>query len=97
MVKAFRCVHAAGALRLWDIVHFVRRLGAYDGLESESPATSYEGAIGKPWLTIERLEPCGLPPPNPVTDDRGDVIGNVHRLAGTCPGSGSGSDLGTAG
>jgi hypothetical protein len=54
MLKAFRCVHAAGALRLWGIVGFVRRLGSTDdGLESKSPAASYEGAIGKPWLTIE--------------------------------------------
>src|SRR5437762_4545265 len=43
-----------------------------------------------PSLAVQRPYPGVVPLPHAVADDWGNVIGNVHSVAGTCSGSGSG-------
>src|ERR1039458_322911 len=102
VLKVLRRVHAAGAVGLRNLVGIMHSLRTpNDGSDdSRSPASSRQRLGGMPPLPAERLQPRVFPLPNTVANDRRNVVGNGHRVAGTCSGSGSdagiGSGLGSA-
>jgi hypothetical protein len=98
VLRTLRCVHAAAATFLGSRVSTMCWVVATgDVPNSKSPTPSYEWRIGKPGLAIERLETISGPLPHAIPDNRRDVIGSAHQVAGTCPASGAGSGFGGAG
>src|ERR1039457_1979906 len=86
VLKVLRRVEATGAVGLRNLVGVMRFPG---------PAFRRQRLARRPWLAVERPEPSVIPPPDAVADNRRNVIGNIHRVAGTCSGSGSGDWIGS--
>src|ERR1019366_4056754 len=90
-VEAFCRVYAASAVRLGGVVDGK----PVHGTPGELSARSRQRLPGHPQLAVQRLEPDCVPPPDPVADDRHDVVGNVHGATGAFSGSGSGVGSGS--
>jgi hypothetical protein len=61
------------------------------------PAFRRQRLTRRPRLAVERPQPCAIPTPDAVADDRRNEIGNFHGATGTCAGSGFGSGLDAGG
>src|ERR1039458_7905624 len=91
VLKVLRRVHAAGAVGLRNLVGIMRCLRTtHRRPPNRYPARRCKRLARRPWLAVQRLKPSSIPPPDAVADDRRNVVGNGHRVAGTCSGSGSG-------
>lgn len=92
MIEALAGINSAGALHFGNTMgRAVGAVSAHERAGIRYSASRYQWSTGQPRFTIQRSQPRRVPLPDTPADDRRDVIGNSHFVAG------SGSDSGALG